>query len=879
MSNGHKYQGPFTAAPELAEAGYRVFPIKPEEKNPSIHGGFYAATVNLAKIAGWLEKERRGRHNLAIATGFPSDLVVIEADDADTYKRLEERYGPPTVISAHKHKAGGHWYFAHPGDGKVPSKFVGESFPGAYCKGDGGYALAPPSTRKEWTNGIPDKAQLPPLPPELRPEERTIDRTGAREVSEKEYGRAVEAISRHVSGVSQGERHEHLMHLCGVLLPRDIGDAEGIMADAWKAVGGDLAERAEREVRNAIRSTEVAIAEERATGVPSMEKITPGLYEELADIFGWRANMKLSPNGSNSVNSVNRVNSVNPVNPVNPISAADLLAMDLKPPQWVIRDVLPEGVTLLAGKPKKGKSWMALQACVNVATGAKAFGAKDTAQGDSLYLALEDNTRRLHKRLKKILQGAAPPAGFSPAGFYVTTEWPRLVDGGTDALDRWLEEHPDARLVVIDTLAKVRQPARGNAVYQEDYTALETLLPLAAKHSVAIVVIHHLRKMAGADPQDEISSSTGLTGGVDGWMILRRTPGSQGPSLLVDGRDIEEPTEYALKWNMDNATWLIEGSAEERNISRSRRKIDEVLQRSPEPMSPKEVADLIEDSSYSNVKTLMFKMLSDGQLTKNSKGKYSPVNRVNGVRLSINPLTDFQNPLGKPETDASVNGVNGVTGDGLTDPDMMACYHEMVDARMRELGDDPEAGGSSKVPEQDPEEVDPDDPARFWDLTLEERLALLYYVRRSFKPGPYILEDPIGSASSYALKHVFERQPYGFYLYNGAFKGAMREAGFEPLDPDKQNWTFTGEVTWEHPDWMPPLEDAEWALFVVSGWPHPVRIGVAAKERRVARGKIPYLQRCLEYLEEEGYVWLEEGGWVPAQLELRGKTLDDTEGQ
>ena len=89
----------------------------------------------------------------------------------------------------------------------------------------------------------------------------------------------------------------------------------------------------------------------------------------------------------------------------------------------------------------------------------------------------------------------------------MATGWPKLDEGGVEALSAWLRERPDARLVAVDTLAKIRPRTRGQNVYQEDYAALEELLPLAAEHRVAIVVVHHTRKMAAADPLDEITLS------------------------------------------------------------------------------------------------------------------------------------------------------------------------------------------------------------------------------------------------------------------------------------------------------------------------------------------------------------------------------------
>jgi RecA-family ATPase len=223
------------------------------------------------------------------------------------------------------------------------------------------------------------------------------------------------------------------------------------------------------------------------------------------------------------------------------VTAADLMAAELPPVRWGVRGVLPEGVTLLAGKPKLGKSWLALGLCAAVGAGGVALGTRQVEQGDVLYLALEDNRRRLQKRLGKMLRGPAPE------GLEIAISWPKLDEGGVEALEAWLREHREARLVVVDTLAKIRPRTRGQNVYQEDYAALEELLPLAAEHEVAIVVVHHTRKMAAADPLDEISGSTGLTGGVDGVLVLKRDRGKADAVLHVDGRDIEEPAEYALK--------------------------------------------------------------------------------------------------------------------------------------------------------------------------------------------------------------------------------------------------------------------------------------------------------------------------------------------
>lgn len=327
-----------------------------------------------------------------------------------------------------------------------------------------------------------------------------------------------------------------------------------------------------------------------------------------------------------------------------PITAKDLLSVEYPATRWVIADVLPEGVTLLVGKPKKGKSWLALDICEAIASGGVAFGTKRVEQGDTLYLALEDNHKRLQKRLKKVLDGRD-----APERMHLHVEWPRLADGGAQKLDEWLTEHPETRLVVIDTLTKIRNPARGHNVYAEDYAALEALLPISAEHGVAIVVVYHLRKAAAADPLDEISSSTGLTAGVDGFMILRRTPGSKGPTLYIDGRDIEEPTEYALHWNVNTATWTIEGEAEEVHRSKERADILLVLNRSKEPLTPKEVWEDLPHTKRENIRSLLRSMLEAGEVVSQEKGYYSPAQRTNPPFPSPSFKKPPRNPGGSEE--------------------------------------------------------------------------------------------------------------------------------------------------------------------------------------------------------------------------------------
>ncbi len=305
-----------------------------------------------------------------------------------------------------------------------------------------------------------------------------------------------------------------------------------------------------------------------------------------------------------------------------PKSAKDLLSRELPPVKWAVSGVLPEGVTILAGKPKMGKSWLALGLCVAVASGGYALGKIPVEKGAALYLALEDNDRRLQKRLRKVLAG-----GECPEGLDYDTEWDPLTEGGIESIRAWLDERPDARLVVIDILKKVRsRESGGRSMYDVDYEALEPLKPLVEEYGISVLIIHHLRQLEAVDPLEMISGSSGLTGVADGALVLKRDRGKHDAVLLADGRDIEETAEFALRWDADIASWSLMGDAEEYRISNERREILDTLIRAGMPLAPKEIAERIEKPD-GNVRKLLHGMRDDGQVIQHGshpRYKYTP---------------------------------------------------------------------------------------------------------------------------------------------------------------------------------------------------------------------------------------------------------------
>ena len=301
-------------------------------------------------------------------------------------------------------------------------------------------------------------------------------------------------------------------------------------------------------------------------------------------------------------------------------SAKDLMKQELPEVKWVVQDILPEGVTLFAGKSKIRKSWLCIGLCVSVAAGGVALGRTPVEKGNTLYLALEDNDRRMQRRLSKVLNGEPCPEGFD----YATT-FPRVDQGGAELLVQWIEANPNARLIVIDTLAKIR-PRTRNQGYQEDYEAVEKIMEIANKHQIGVIIVHHTRKAEAEDVVDEINATTGLMGGVDGFLVLKTKRERFEGSMFVTGREIEEERNIALRWDQHIHGWTMideeEVSETEEGLSPQRRLILDLLSRAANNTLPVQEIIAHVGASKQAVTNLLRVMVKDGRIEKAGRGLY-----------------------------------------------------------------------------------------------------------------------------------------------------------------------------------------------------------------------------------------------------------------
>lgn len=194
-----------------------------------------------------------------------------------------------------------------------------------------------------------------------------------------------------------------------------------------------------------------------------------------------------------------------------------------------------------------GKSWLALWLCLHVAKG-EAVWEFLVMRGDVLYLCLEDSYSRIQNRLLDITDDA-------PDNLYFATISEKLRNGLEQQIESFVTEHPDTALIVIDTLQRIRGVVSDMNPYANDYRDLGILKELADKYRIAMLLIHHLRKMNDDDPMNMISGTTGISGATDSNFVLRKDKrGGSTATLYCTGRDIKY-RELALEFDTDVYIW------------------------------------------------------------------------------------------------------------------------------------------------------------------------------------------------------------------------------------------------------------------------------------------------------------------------------------
>lgn len=242
-------------------------------------------------------------------------------------------------------------------------------------------------------------------------------------------------------------------------------------------------------------------------------------------------------------------------------SAAELVAADIKPLEFMIPDLLPVGLSMLAAPPKFFKSYMALDMCVAVASGGKFLG-RQCEKHDCLYLDLESTKRRPKARLEQILWNRKPPDNL----FVITgaDDVGQVGNGFEDVIFDQIRQHPSIRMVVVDVFQKIKPAGKRTLnAYENDYEIMGHLKKLADKLNIALLLIHHTRKARTTDAFDSISGSTGLMGSTDCTIMIEKEDRYADEGVLcITGRDLDAQ-KLRIRWNKLSFRWEYVGTDEE----------------------------------------------------------------------------------------------------------------------------------------------------------------------------------------------------------------------------------------------------------------------------------------------------------------------------
>lgn len=221
-----------------------------------------------------------------------------------------------------------------------------------------------------------------------------------------------------------------------------------------------------------------------------------------------------------------------------------------KPP--IIEHFLYPGTYLFVGAPKVGKSFMMAQIAYHVSSGTPMWNYS-VRKGTVLYLALEDDYRRLQERLYRMFGTETTPDLF----FSVASK--SLNEGLLEQLDGFIREHHDTGLVIIDTLQKVREAEGDTYSYARDYDIIAGLKAFADKTGICLILVHHTRKQRSDDNFDRISGTNGLLGAADGAFLMYKTKRSDSEATIeVSGRD-QPDKKIMLSRNKETLCWELSG--------------------------------------------------------------------------------------------------------------------------------------------------------------------------------------------------------------------------------------------------------------------------------------------------------------------------------
>lgn len=283
----------------------------------------------------------------------------------------------------------------------------------------------------------------------------------------------------------------------------------------------------------------------------------------------------------------------------------------------LIDGILTIGTTVIHAPPKAGKSWLALNCAYAIASGGKALGHFQAQKAQVLYLDLEMSEDIQHDRLHTVFPDQPPPPGV-----HFVDEWPDMDNGFLEELEDYLQDRPYTRLIIVDTMIRIRPKAsfRGRSLYDDDADFLKPTMKWAGERGISLVFVHHSRKSGGSNAIDAMSGSHGLSGSVDNILWLhKKDEDDEIASLKRLGRRFRDTKDIPLRWDSAYAQWSYNPAGP--RLTPERRLVLSLL-RERGPLAPKEVSLLLQRDEP-GTRRLLQDMMKAG-LVVSAQGRYMP---------------------------------------------------------------------------------------------------------------------------------------------------------------------------------------------------------------------------------------------------------------
>ena len=233
-------------------------------------------------------------------------------------------------------------------------------------------------------------------------------------------------------------------------------------------------------------------------------------------------------------------------------SMEDIYGMVFRVKEWVVKGILRSGLYILAGAPKVGKSFLVAQIAYHVSTGRPLWGYP-VQQNPVLYMALEDDYQRLQERMFRMF------GVDSTRDLYFSINAKNLREGLEEQIVGFIQDHPGTRLIIIDTLKKIRPANDESYSYARDYTDMGQLKKIADDNDICLLLVHHTRKKEDdTDTFNAVSGTNGLTGAADGSFVFVKKQRTDTNAILhFTGRDVQDQTFY-LSRNCETLIWELD---------------------------------------------------------------------------------------------------------------------------------------------------------------------------------------------------------------------------------------------------------------------------------------------------------------------------------